>query len=376
MMKVEFFRHNLGFEEKEAVCRILDSVFLTTGGEVCQFENSLATYLGAKHCVALTSCTAALHLSLLALGIGSGDEVITTPMTFVASSLAIIHTGAKPVWVDVELDTGNIDAGQIEAAVTSRTKAIMPVHLYGQMCDMKKIWKIADKYDLRIIEDCAHALESERDGIKAGQVSDAACFSFYATKSITSGEGGAVTTNSEELADKIRKLRMHGLNKEAADRYTSRYQHWDLEEIGWKYNMDNIQAALLRPQLRKVERYWRRRKEIRELYRQALESLPDVQMPSVRRDSKSGYHLFTIWVSPELRDATIGKLQDRDIGVAVNYRAIHLLSKFRELFGKERGSYHNAERIGDSTISLPFYPSLSENEIEYVIDQLRTILGK
>ncbi|MBW2340808.1 MAG: aminotransferase class I/II-fold pyridoxal phosphate-dependent enzyme, partial [Deltaproteobacteria bacterium] len=211
-MKIEFYRHNLDESYVGVLPEVLGSIFLTTGPVTADFEKRFSRYVGLTETIAVSSCTAALHLSLLALGIGPGDEVITTPMTFVATSTAIMHIGAKPVWVDVEEDTGNLNTDLIEEAITEKTKAIIPVHLYGQMCDMKRIRGIADKYGLFVIEDAAHALESERDGIRVGQLADATCFSFYATKSITSGEGGAVTTNSKKLAENIRILRLHGMN--------------------------------------------------------------------------------------------------------------------------------------------------------------------
>ena len=203
---------------------------------------------------------------MLAYGIGPGDEVITTPMTFIATANAVIHAGATPVFVDVEPETGNINANLIENAITSRTKAILPVHLYGQMCDMKKIRKIADKNHLVVIEDAAHAIEVNRDEIRPGELGDAACFSFYPTKSITSGEGGAIATNNEGISEKLTKLRLHGMSKGAAERYSRRYEHWDMEMLGWKYNMDNIQAALLLNQLEHVEEFRDRREEICQKY--------------------------------------------------------------------------------------------------------------
>jgi dTDP-4-amino-4,6-dideoxygalactose transaminase len=274
----------------------------------------------------------------------------------------------------VEKETGNINVDLIEGAITENTKAIVPVHLYGQMCDMKRIRQVADKYRLFVVEDAAHALESERDGIRVGQLSDAACFSFYATKSITSGDGGAVTTNSKELADSIRILQLHGMNKGAAERYTDEYNHWDLLEIGWKYNMTNIQASLLIPQIRKIQQYWNRREQIYTKYRDAFIKLTDLDMPELYPNSRSGYHLFTVWTKPAERDIVMKKLQEKGIGVAVNYRAIHLLTKFVQLFGKTRGSFPVAESIGDSTITLPLYPKLRDNEIDYIVTSLKEIL--
>lgn len=373
-MKIEFYRHNIGDEEKESVSNVLDSLFLTTGPEVKKFETALAEYVGAAHAIGVSSCTAALHLSLLALGIGPGDEVITTPMTFVATTTAIMHTGATPVWVDVEASTGNINAELIEAAITEKTRAILPVHLYGQMCDMRRIREIANRYNLFIIEDAAHALESSRDGVRVGELADTACFSFYATKSITSGEGGGVTTHFPDIAETIKKLRTHGINKDAVDRYADTYEHWDMDLVGWKYNMDNIQAALLLPQLSKSGLYWTRRKELHERYQLLLASIPGIRFPVCLANSQHGYHLMTIWVNPEKRDNILVELGRREIGTAVNYRSINLLSKLMETFSKQRGSYPVSERIGDATITLPLYPKLQNAEVDYVVHSLKEIL--
>jgi len=212
-MKVEFYKHNLGNKGLMELKKVFNSIFLSTGPKTAEFEKKLAKYLGVKYVVGTSSGTAALHLALLALDIKPGDEVITTPLSFVATSNAILYVGARPVFVDVEKDTGNIDASLIEKAITKKTKAITPVHLYGHMCDMKKISKIAKKHKLKIIEDAAHCLEGKRDGIRPGQLSDIVMFSFYATKNITSGEGGAIATNNKKLAQKIRVLGYHGIIK-------------------------------------------------------------------------------------------------------------------------------------------------------------------
>ena len=375
MRKVEFFKHNIGPQEIARLTEVLNTPILTTGAVVQEFEERFAAELGAPHAVGVTSCTAALHLSLLAYDVGPGDEVITSPMTFVATSNAVLHAGASPVFVDVEPETGNIDAELIERAITPKTKAILPIHLYGQMCDMKQIRKLADLHNLIVIEDAAHALEAERDGVRPGQLSDAACFSFYPTKSITSGEGGAVVTNSAEIAARLKKLRLHGMDLSAIDRYSKRYQHWDADCVGWKYNMDNIQAALLVPQLEHLEERWRRREEICHRYVEALRGVQGLGFPAVLPDSKSGRHLFTIWVAPERRDETLWKLEERGIGVAVNYRAIHLLSYYRRTFEYGESMFPVAERIGESTISLPLYPKLTNKEVDYVITAVREALG-
>lgn len=370
-MKVEFFKHNIGPEEKQKVLECLDGIFITTGSYVKEFEKEFAEYLNLKYAVGLTSCTAALHLSLLALGIGPGDEVITTPMTFIATATSVIHTGAKPIFVDVDPDTALLDTDKVEAAITERTKAIIPVHLYGQMCDMKKLRKIADAYNLKIIEDAAHCIEAKRDGIGPGQVGDIACFSFYATKNITSGEGGAVATNEKDLAEKIMLLRQHGMSKEAADRYSGNYQHWDMIECGWKYNMDNIQACLLIPQLRKIDEYWKKRRDIYTRYIEGLKGVPGIDYPKLADDSKSAFHLFTIWVNKDERDRVLQGLGNQGVGVTVNYRAIHLLKYFREKYGYNREMFPVAENIGDSTISLPLFTKMSDDEINYVLQVIK-----
>jgi len=372
-MKVEFYKHNISQQDIDNVVGVLNSLFLTTGEVVSEFEGRFSRYLGCGYTVGVTSCTAALHLSLLACGIGAGDEVITTPMTFIASANSVLFTGARPVFIEVEPETGNINADLIEDAITSRTKAILPVHLYGQMCDMRKIREIADKHHLAVIEDAAHAIEAVRDGIRPGQLGDAASFSFYATKNITSGEGGAISTNSEEIAERLKKLRLHGMSKGAADRYSRRYEHWDMEMLGWKYNMSNIQAALLLNQLENIEKRWQRREQICRMYEEAFKKDSGITCLKVLPNSKSARHLFTILVPPKRRDSIMGQLQERGIGVAVNFRAIHLLTFYRQTFGYKRGSFPIAEKIGDSTITLPLYPKLSNEEVQYVIKVVKEV---
>lgn len=372
-MKVEFYKHTISQEDINNATEVLNSLFLTTGEVVDKFERNFSRYLGCKYTVGVSSCTAALHLSLLAYGVGSDDEVITAPMTFIATANAVIHAGATPIFVDVEPDTANINVDLIESAITPRTKAILPVHLYGQMCDMKRIREIADKYNLVIIEDAAHAIEASREGVRPGELGDTACFSFYVTKSITSGEGGAVSTNNEEIADKLTRLRLHGMSKGAAERYSKKYEHWDMEVLGWKYNMDNIQAALLLNQLGNIEKYVQRREEICHIYEDAFKDNPQVTYLRVLPNSKSARLMFTILVPPERRDRMLWELQEREIGVAINYRAIHLLTFYRQTYGYKRGMFPVAEKIGDSTITLPLYPKLSNEEVQYVIKVVKDV---
>jgi dTDP-4-amino-4,6-dideoxygalactose transaminase len=375
-MKIEFYRHNVSQKDIDNVTRVMNSLFLTTGEDVEEFEEKFSKYLGCKYTIGVSSGTAALHLSLLAYGVGQGDEVITTPMTFIATPNAVIHAGARPVFVDIEPETANIDANLIERAITPRTKAILPVHLYGQMVDMKRIRGIADKHGLVVIEDAAHAIEAQRDGIRVGQLGDIACFSFYTTKSITCGEGGAVTTNDTQVAEKLKKMRLHGMSTGASERYTKRYEHWDMEIFGWKYNMSNIQAAMLLDQLENIERFWQRREEICQMYETAFKDCPGVRCLKILPASRSARLMFTILVLPEKRDMILNQLQEKGIGVAVNYRAIHLLTYYRSTYGYKRGMFPEAEKIGDSTISLPLYPKLSDGEIEYIIKVVKEVTIK
>lgn len=365
-MKVEFYKHNLGNEEIEEAVKVLQSLFLTTGKYVDNFEEDLAAYLDTNYAVGLTSCTAALHLALLSAGVGSGDEVITTPMSFVATTNSICMTGGRPVFVDVEKDTGNIDIDLIEKAITKKTKAILPVHLYGQMTDMKKLLSLAKKYKLSVIEDSAHALEAKRDGIKPGQKSYGACFSFYATKSITSAEGGAFTTNNKSSAKLIKKLRSHGITSELAQRIRTGLKTYDVDVLGWKYNMDNVQAGILINQVKKIEKHWKRREEIAQKYRRAFEKV-GIDMPREYKNSKHGRHIFPIWVSAKKRDSILSYLNKKGVGAVINYPAIHLFSYYRKQFGFHEGMFPNAEEIANREISLPLYSKLKNNEINYVI---------
>lgn len=373
-MKVEFYKHSIDKDDIRSVGDILKTVFLTTGEAVRIFEDKFAGYLNSRYVIGVTSCTAALHLCLLAWGIGDGDEVITTPMSFCATANAILHAGATPVFADVEEETGNINAELIEARITKRTKAIIPVHLYGRMCDMKRIRQIAVRYNLIIIEDAAHCIEGMRDNIKVGQLGDAACFSFYATKNITSGEGGAISTNDSDKAELLSMLRLHGIDRSAADRYTKEYQHWDMPVLGWKYNMDNIQASILIGQLGRIDKLLARREEISRKYEDALNNIRSVILTKNIPGSTNARHLFTIRAPENRRDSMLVSLQEKGIGVAVNYRPIHLLKYYRERFGFKQGDFPVAEKIGAETLSLPLYPLLRDDEVNYVIKTVTELL--
>ena len=251
MKKIPFYRHNLGEAEIKEISKVLRGPILTTGAQVSQFEKRFSGFLGCRDTVACTSWTGAAHIALLGLGIKPGDEVITSPLTFVATATAILQAGGIPRFVDCERKTGNLDPRLIEAAITRKTRGIMPVHLYGRMCDMRAIHRIATRHRLKIVEDAAHCVEGKRDGVQPAQLSHAACFSFFATKNLACGEGGAVSFNNPSLSLTLRRLRLHGVTKTSQDRQREGYSHWDMPTFGWKYNMDNIHGAILLAQMKK-----------------------------------------------------------------------------------------------------------------------------
>jgi dTDP-4-amino-4,6-dideoxygalactose transaminase len=369
--KVEYCKHNIGEEELQRVERVFRSLFLTTGDEVSEFEQGLAAYLGLPFTVAVTSCTAAMQLALLAAGVGPGDEVITTPLTFVGTANSIIMAGATPVFADVDRATGNIAPAAIEAAITERTRALLPVHLYGQMCDMPAICDIAGRRGLAVVEDAAHSLESEWNGKKPGHYGDFACFSFYATKNITSGEGGAISSRDAAKTDLLKKLRLHGLGKSALERYSNHFERYDVDMFGWKYNMDNIHAAILVEQIKKIDRFLARRAEIYARYEEAFAGIEGIEMHARRPEALHACHLFTILVDRDRRDRILEEIQTRGVGVSVNFYPVHLMTYYRERFGHRPGAFPVAEEIGARTISLPLYPKLTEEEIDFVI---RTVI--
>ena len=273
--------------------------------------------------------------------------------------------------VPIERSTGNIDPAAVEAAITEKTKAIMPVHLYGQMCDMDALRKIADDRGLFIVEDAAHAIEAKWNGKSPGHYGEYAAFSFYATKNITSGEGGAVSVQDEKQYELMSMLRLHGFNQLAVDRYTDNYKRYDIEMFGWKYNMDSIHAAILVEQLKKIDAYSKRRKAIFDRYTEAFSGIDGIGLHTTRPEAEHAYHLLTILVDPERRDAVMKGIQERGVGVSINFIPVHQMTYYRERFGYRDGMFPVAEEIGAGTISLPLYPKLTDEEVEYVIETVR-----
>lgn len=365
---IEFYRHNLGREEKARIVAALDRPILTTGQAVAEAEQALADYLGIAQVVCLDSCTAALHLALTSLGVGPGDHVIVPAMTFVATANAVLMAGAEPVFADVDPATGCLTPDTVLPRLTPRTRAIIPVHLYGQLCDMAALNALAQDHNLFLIEDSAHCIEARRGSVRPGSHSRGACLSFYATKNITCGEGGAFATNDADLAERVRRLSLHGMTTSAYDRYDKPYQHWDMPTWGWKYNLDDIRASLLLPQIHKLDEQWRRRIAIAAHYEAAFGQMDDVDHPRVSVPEWSARHLFPIWVPPARRNDIVAALQERQIGVVVNYRAAHLLEFYARQYGYRHGDLPVAESIGDRTLSIPFYTQLTDEQVRRVID--------
>ena len=376
---VPFHRPSLSGEEETEILDTLRSGWLTTGAKTKRFESDFAEYVGARHAIALNSCTAALHLALMVHGVGPGDEVVTTPITFASSANVIEHVGARPVFVDVLPGTLNMDPVKLGEAMTLRTRAVIPVHFAGHPCDMDAIRKIADAHGVPVIEDAAHAIESVYRGRKIGSISEATCFSFYATKNITTGEGGMITTNDDALAERLRILSLHGISADAWQRYRpGEYKHWDIVEPGFKYNMSDIQASLGIHQLAKIEQFRQARKAWTAMYDEAFEDLPEVITLQRRDDVECAYHLYVVrFVTEQLsasRDRIMELLQERGVGIGVHFRPVHLHPYYRDKYRYEPGAFPVSEYAGERVISLPLYPALTIHEVQHVIGQVRELV--
>ncbi len=367
-------------DEIEEVVSCLRSGWIGTGPRVAEFERRVAAYKGAAHAVAVNSCTAALHLSILAAGIGPGDEVITTPMTFCASVNAIIHAGATPVLADVDPLSLNIDPAKVRAKITPRTRAILPVHFAGRSCDMDPLCALAEEHGLTVIEDCAHAIETEYRGRKAGTFGDFGCFSFYVTKNVITGEGGMILARNPEHAARLKVLALHGMSADAWKRFGDEgYRHYLVTEAGFKYNMMDLQAAIGLRQLDKVEPFWERRREIWERYTAELSGLPLTLPAPVEADTRHAFHLFSILVDEGRaglsRDAFLTAMTKRKIGVGVHYLSIPEHPFYQQRFGWSPDDCPNARDIGRRTVSLPISPKLTDADVTDVIEAVREILA-
>ncbi|HUG39957.1 MAG TPA: DegT/DnrJ/EryC1/StrS aminotransferase family protein [Longimicrobiales bacterium] len=383
-------------EEIDEVVRTLRSGWIGTGPRVARFEAGFREYIGASHAVALNSCTAALHVSMLVAGLSQGEEVLTTPLTFVATANAIIHAGGLPRFIDVDRSTQTIDPAavrrfleneceRIDGTTVNRrsgraVRALLPVHFAGRPCAMDELEALAREYDLLLIEDAAHAIEAEYRGRKIGTIGDLTCFSFYVTKNMTTGEGGMVTTRDERLAAAIKTLSLHGLSQDAWKRYSDQgFKHYEVTVPGFKYNMMDLQAAIGLHQLARIEANWRRRAEIWNRYDAAFCDLPVTLPAPPEPDTRHALHLYTVLVDRERagidRDDLQQRLFEAGVGSGVHYVAVHLHAYYRDAMRLQRGDFPNAEFISDRTLSLPLSAKLTDADVERVMRTVRRALG-
>lgn len=370
-MQVPFYRHSLSSQNAQAVAKVLDSPFLTSGPVCKEVEELLNQYFGVRHTKLVNSWTNGAVATLLALDIGSGDEVIVPSMTFIATANVVELVGAKPIFIDCDPETFLITPEIIKKAITSKTKAVIPVHMYGQMCDVKAIKEILPKNQkIFIIEDCAHSFESKFNGDRPGKHSDVAIFSFYATKNITCGEGGAIITNDSSMHERIVQAVHHGMSASAADRFKAgHYNHWGMEHLGAKANLSDLLACLLPDQIKKIDDQIEIRESIANYYEKELKN-SNFKIPKVSPSALHARHLFPIGVGYKNRDLAMKILVETGIGVTVNYRAVTTMKYYKSKYGFEENNFSVSEDWGDETISIPLFPSLNKNEQDYVIEKL------
>lgn len=384
-MRDEFLVFGAPVIEEAEIAEVVDSLrarWLGTGPKVARFEADFAAYKGvpAARVAAVNSCTAALHLSMIAAGLEPGDEVITTALTFCATVNAVLHAGAVPVLADIDPATMNLDPAAVEAAVTPRTRALLPVHFAGRACDMDRLLEIVRRHDLVLVEDCAHAIETEHRGVKAGTLGDYGCFSFYATKNVATGEGGMVLARDPEAVGRVKTLALHGLSRDAWHRFgDSGYKHYFAVGSGYKYNMMDLQAALGIHQLARVEANWLRRLEVWRCYQEAFADLPVTRPAEPEPGSRHALHLYTLLIDEDRcgisRDAFLEAMTARKIGVGVHYLSIPEHPFYQERFGWRPEQFPHALRVGRQTVSLPLSAGLSERDVADVIAAVREVVA-
>ncbi|SHJ66952.1 UDP-4-amino-4,6-dideoxy-N-acetyl-beta-L-altrosamine transaminase [Paramaledivibacter caminithermalis] len=375
---IPYGRQYIDEEDINAVIDVLKSDFLTTGPKIREFEDVLANYVGAKYAVAISNGTAALHAACFAADIKEGDEVITSPITFAASANAVLYCGGKPIFADINPKTYNIDPEDIKRKITDKTKAIIPVHYTGQPCDMDKILQIADENGLIVIEDGAHALGGEYKDKKIGSIGDMTTFSFHPVKHITTGEGGAITTNNKELYERLIMFRTHGITRDS-DKLINDDTPWYYEQhyLGFNYRMTDIQATLGISQMKKVNAFLKKRREIAEIYNEELRSIDGVVIPHQLENTNSAWHLYVIKL--ELEKIKIGRrkifeeLRKRNIGVNVHYIPVYYHPYYQDL-GYSKGLCPNAEKLYEAIITLPLYPMMTKDDIKYIVNSLKEIV--
>ena len=369
-------------KEIESVLKVIKSKWIGSGPVTQLFEKKFKQYKKSKNCLALNSCTAGLHLSLLTLNIKKGDEVITTPLTFCSTINSILLVGAKPVLVDINSETLNIDESKIKSKITKKTKAMILVHFGGLPCNLYPIINLAKKHNIKIIEDCAHAVESKYYGKHVGNFGSTGCFSFYANKNLTTGEGGMLLTNKKNISSKVHVMRLHGLSKDAWKRYLpesvnpvkTKFQHYDVIEVGLKYNMIDLNAAMGIVQLNKIEKSWIRREKNYKFYSKKLSHLPLLFQNANPYPVKHAHHLFTIRLDKKRtnkkRDDLIVFLKKNNIGTGVNYRCVTDMKYYRKNLGWNAKTCTNGKFAGDSILSLPMQPTLTTKKINYICNKI------
>lgn len=371
----------IGEEEKREVMDTLDSVWLSRGPKVSRFEDDFKNYAGANHAIAVSSCTAALHVSLVAAGVKEGDEVITSPITFPATTNAVLYERANPVLVDVDPRTFNIDPALIEERITSRTKAIIPVHMAGQPCDMDEILAIAKRHNLRVIEDCAHAVGAKYGDKHAGTIGDAGCFSFYASKNLVTGDGGMIIARDDEFASFARVISLHGMSTTAWKRYSKEgNSHWDLVYPGFKYNMTDIEASLGIHQLRKIEQITSLRQKWSSRYDELLADLPGITLPYRAPGRRHACHLYILILDVDqlgvTRDRFMEMLKAENIGCGIHFVSVHMQPYYRERFGYKPDAYPNAAWLSERILSLPLFPQMTETDVVDVACAIRKVISR
>ena len=375
-MQIPFHKTHTTHEELNAAIEAIKSGWLTMGPKTVEFENAFKAYIGSTEAVSMNSATAALHLALKAIGLQRGDEVIVPTTTFVATAEVVTYFDAIPVLCDIEVSTHNMNISKIEALITNKTKAIIPVHFAGQPCDMDEIYALAKKYDLKVIEDAAHAIPSSYKGVKIGNLesSDVTCFSFYATKTLSTGEGGMATTNNSDYAKSMKINRLHGISKDAWDRYTAKGSwFYEIVDNGNKYNTTDINAALGLVQLKKQEMLREKRNHIANQYNEAFKDDKNIVIPFIKKDRETSWHLYVIKI--DNRDEVIEKLKEAGVGCSVHFIPIHKHPYYKNKYGYKNKDYPVANRVFDKSLSLPIYPDMSNKEVAYVIEKVKEIVN-
>ena len=367
---------DLGEEEEREVLKTLRSRWLSTGLVTEKFEKAFSEYLGGGDAIAVSSGTAALHLALACLGLGEGDEVILPSLTFIATANAVLYVGAKPIFADIggEEDL-NIAFEEVEKKITEKTKAIMVMHYGGYPCEMKAILGIAKRHGLYVIEDAAHAPGAEYRGKKCGLLGDIGCFSFFSNKNLVTGEGGMVVTRDRAWAEKVRRLRSHGMEALSWDKYRGRLSSYDVQEIGYNYRTTEIQSALGLVQLKKLDRNNRKRKGLVEIYREGLQGVNDVSIPFSKFEGNPSYHLFPILVAPRIdRNRMMARLKDFGIQASVHYPPVHLFSFYRRRLGLREGMFPKTEEVSRREVTLPLHPRMKAEHVKWIVKKVKIVI--